>query len=242
MSSWRSWAPWACRGPPWPAAPSEAWKASAAPRPPASAWRDSSKKAEEDFVQQARQQGLETVAQWVASLPVQNLPTFRQALESLRTHWDEGELTERLAQEFARLPGVPKKEQARALALYLACLRARLLADENLRPVVVALSTLRTEAGVERLLEAVDALYGAVNRLLGLPEDLVAWPVQTLSEIAELRADLLLPAYRLVPYTGRPSRKRRRTSWPGRGDWRRPGRRWDCAPTSARAARARPAC
>jgi tetratricopeptide (TPR) repeat protein len=69
--------------------------------------------------------------------------------------------------------------------------------------VVVALSTLRTEAGVERLLEAVDALYGAVNRLLGLPADLVAWPVQTLSEIAELRADLLLPAYRLVPYTGR---------------------------------------
>jgi hypothetical protein len=114
-----------------------------------------------------------------------------------------GELTERLAQEFARLPGVPTEQQARALALYLACLRARLLADENLRPVVVALSTLRTEAGVERLLEAVDALYGAVNRLLGLPADLVAWPVQTLSEIAELRADLLLPAYRLVPYTGR---------------------------------------
>jgi tetratricopeptide (TPR) repeat protein len=159
--------------------------------------------AEEDFVHQAREQGLETVAQWVASLPVRNLPTFRQALESLRTHWDERALTERLAQEFARLPGVPKKEQARALALYLACLRARLLADENLRPVVVALSTLRTEAGVERLLEAVDALYGAVNRLLGLPADLVAWPVQTLSEIAELRADLLLPAYRLVPYSGR---------------------------------------
>jgi hypothetical protein len=159
--------------------------------------------AEEDFVHQARQQGLETVAQWVASLPVQNLPTFRQALEGLRTHWDERALTERLAQEFARLPGVPTEQQARALALYLACLRARLLADENLRPMVVALSTLRTEAGVERLLEAVDALYGAVNRLLGLPADLVAWPVQTLSEIAELRADLLLPAYRLVPYTGR---------------------------------------
>jgi tetratricopeptide (TPR) repeat protein len=159
--------------------------------------------AEEDFVQQAREQGLETVAQWVASLPVQNLPTFRQALESLRTHWDEGELTERLAQEFARLPGVPTEQQARALALYLACLRARLLADKGLGPVVVALSTLRTEAGVERLLEAVDALYGAVNRLLGLPADLVAWPVQTLSEITELRADLLLPAYRLVPYTGR---------------------------------------
>jgi tetratricopeptide (TPR) repeat protein len=159
--------------------------------------------AEGDFVQQARQQGLETVAQWVASLPVRNLPTFRQALESLRTHWDERALTERLAQEFARLPGVPTEQQARALALYLACLRARLLADKGLGPVVVALSTLRTEAGVERFLEAVDALYGAVNRLLGLPADLVAWPVQTLSEITELRADLLLPAYRLVPYTGR---------------------------------------
>ncbi len=159
--------------------------------------------AEEDFVRQARQQGLEDAAAWVASLPVRNLPTFRQALESLRTHWDEGALTERLAQEFARLTDIPKKEQTRALALYLVCLRARLLADENLRPVVVALSTLRTERGVERLLEAVNDLYGAVNCLLGLPADLVAWPVQTLSEITELRADLLLPAYRLVPYRGR---------------------------------------
>jgi len=161
------------------------------------------KQAEEDFIQQARKDGLERVAQWVASLPIHNLPTFRQALESLRECWNEKALTDRLAKEFAQAPGIQEEQKARALALYLACLRTRLLADESFRQVIVCLSILRTEARVERLLEVVDAFYGLINRLIGLPEDLVAWPVRTLSEITELRADLLLPRYRLVPYTGK---------------------------------------
>ena len=160
------------------------------------------RQAEEDFLREARNQGLGPVTQWVTSLPVQNLPTFRQALESLRTRWDEGALTEHLAQEFARFRGVSTEQRARALALYMTCLRARLLAHDDFHQVVVSLSTLRTEAGVECLQGAVDTFYSVINRLIGLPEDLVAWPVQTLSEITELRADLLLPAYRLVPYTG----------------------------------------
>ncbi|MBC7227400.1 MAG: hypothetical protein H5T61_09210 [Thermoflexales bacterium] len=40
--------------------------------------------AEEDFRQKAQQQGLAPVADWVASLPVHDLPTFRQAVEHLR--------------------------------------------------------------------------------------------------------------------------------------------------------------
>jgi len=48
--------------------------------------------AEEDFLQEAQREGLEPVAQWVTSLPLQNLPAFRQALEDLRTHWDEESL------------------------------------------------------------------------------------------------------------------------------------------------------
>jgi tetratricopeptide (TPR) repeat protein len=160
------------------------------------------KQAEEDFIQQARKEGLERAAQWVASLPIQNLPTFRQALESLRERWNEEALTDRLAKEFAQAPGIQEEQKARALALYLTCLRTRLLADDSFRQVIVCLSILRTEARVERLLGVVDAFYGLINRLIGLPEDLVAWPVRTLSEITELRADLLLPRYRLVPYTG----------------------------------------
>ena len=161
--------------------------------------------AEEDFLQEARREGLESVAQWVTSLPLQNLPAFRQALEDLRTHWDEESLTDRLAGEFARIPAIREAQKARALALYMTCLRKRLLADDDFRQVVVSLSILRTEEGVERLLEGVDALYRALNRLIGLPEDLVAWPVETLdaAAIRELRADLLLPRYRLVPYTGK---------------------------------------
>jgi tetratricopeptide (TPR) repeat protein len=165
--------------------------------------------AEEDFLQEARREGLEPVAQWVTSLPLQNLPAFRQALEDLRTHWDEESLTDRLAGEFARIPAIREAQKARALALYMTCLRKRLLADDDFRQVVVSLSILRTEEGVERLLEEVDALYRALNRLIGLPEDLVAWPVETLdaAAIRELRADLLLPRYRLVPYTGKAFRQ-----------------------------------
>jgi len=151
--------------------------------------------AEEDFLQEARREGLEPVAQWVTSLPLQNLPTFRQALKDLRTHWDEESLTDRLAGEFARIPAIREAQKARALALYMTCLRRQLLADDDFRQVVVSLSILRTEGGVERLLEEVDALYQALNRLIGLPEDLVAWPVETLDAqaVRELRADLLLP-------------------------------------------------
>ncbi|MBC7227401.1 MAG: hypothetical protein H5T61_09215 [Thermoflexales bacterium] len=71
--------------------------------------------------------------------------------------------------------------------------------------MVTALSTLRTEQKVDRLLETADDLSRAVNCLLGLPEDLLAWPVRTVPEtVPELRADLLRPDYRLVPYTGQP--------------------------------------
>ena len=83
------------------------------------------RQAEEDFLREAKTQGLEAVAQWITSLPVQNLLTFRQALESLRTRWDEGALTEHLAQEFARFRGVSTEQQARALALtWPACASA----------------------------------------------------------------------------------------------------------------------
>jgi tetratricopeptide (TPR) repeat protein len=158
--------------------------------------------AEQEFLREAPGQGLDRVADWVRQLPFHDLDSFRRALEALRDHWDEQALHDRLAQELARIPNLGPGEQARALALYLDCLRRRLLADPEFRPIVLALSALRVEKDLERLLEEVDALYRALNRLIGLPEDLVAWPVETLdaAAIRELRADLLLPRYRLVPY------------------------------------------
>jgi tetratricopeptide (TPR) repeat protein len=165
--------------------------------------------AEQEFLREAPGQGLDRVADWVRQLPFHDLDSFRQALEALRDHWDEQDLRDRLARELARIPNLGPGEQARALALYLDCLRRRLLADPEFRPIVLALSALRVEKDLERLLERMDALYQALNRLIGLPEDLVAWPVETLdaAAIRELRADLLLPRYRLVPYTGKAFRQ-----------------------------------
>jgi tetratricopeptide (TPR) repeat protein len=165
--------------------------------------------AEQEFLREAPGQGLDRVADWARQLPFHDLDSFRRALEALRDHWDEQALRDRLAQELTQIPNLGPGEQARALALYLDCLRRRLLADPEFRPIVLALSALRVEKDLERLLEEVDALYRALNRLIGLPEDLVAWPVETLdaAAIRELRADLLLPRYRLVPYTGKAFRQ-----------------------------------
>jgi tetratricopeptide (TPR) repeat protein len=165
--------------------------------------------AEQEFLREAPGQGLDRVADWARQLPFHDLDSFRRALEALRDHWDEQALRDRLAQELTQIPNLGPGEQARALALYLDCLRRRLLADPEFRPIVLALSALRVERDLERLLEEVDALYRALNRLIGLPEDLVAWPVETLDAAAvrELRADLLLPRYRLVPYTGKAFRQ-----------------------------------
>ncbi len=166
-------------------------------------FEDLLRKAEEEFIREARAAGLEPVAQWVISLPIQNLPTFRQALERLQAHWDEESLIAVLARELAAIPGVSSEDRARALALYMACLRGRLVADPAFHPLILGLSILRTERDVKRLLEGMDQLYRAVSALRGLPEDLVAWPVEDPPPGTDLRADLLLPRYRLVPYTGK---------------------------------------
>ncbi|MCX7689769.1 tetratricopeptide repeat protein [Thermoflexus sp.] len=160
-------------------------------------------KAREDFKVRARQEGLEEVAQWVASLPIADLPTFRQALQALLQQSDERDLLHKLEQELKRVPGLDEARRARALALLMDCLRARLSSDEQFRPVITALSVLRTEKQLQALQSAVDRLQEAVNALLGLPEDVLVWPVRRLDEpIAELRAYHLHPKYRLVPYTG----------------------------------------
>jgi hypothetical protein len=119
--------------------------------PPARRLESLLEQAERDFLQQAPAQGLGHVAQWVASLPLHNLQTFRQALQALRDHWDEQALRDRLAQEPAHIPGLHEGERARALALYLDCLRARLLADPEFREAVLALNALRTEREMRRL-------------------------------------------------------------------------------------------
>ncbi|MDW8064250.1 MAG: tetratricopeptide repeat protein [Anaerolineae bacterium] len=161
------------------------------------------REAEEDFKVRARQEGLEEVAQWVASLPIADLPTFRQALQALLQQSDERDLLHKLEQELKRVPGLDEARRARALALLMDCLRARLSSDEQFRPVITALSVLRTEKQLQALQSAVDRLQEAVNALLGLPEDVLVWPVRRLDEpIAELRAYHLHPKYRLVPYTG----------------------------------------
>ncbi|MCX8066795.1 MAG: hypothetical protein N3B68_03045, partial [Anaerolineae bacterium] len=80
------------------------------------------RQAEEDFQREAARQGLDPSFQWVASLPLHNLDTFREAVKCLLVAWSERALEERLAQEFTCIPGIRERDRARALALYLTCL------------------------------------------------------------------------------------------------------------------------
>lgn len=160
------------------------------------------REAEADFVTAAREAGLGRASGWVGAMPLADLPTFREALQLLGKHWDEAAVEKRLVEEFAHIQNLSAEEERRALALYLRCLRARLLADKDLGPVITGLSMLRTEQGVEQALKILNSLLPAFNRLLGLPEDLVAWPVEALSEPLEARPYVLKPQYRLIPYTG----------------------------------------
>ncbi|WP_322798015.1 CHAT domain-containing protein, partial [Thermoflexus sp.] len=125
------------------------------------------REAEQDFLEKARRQGLDDrILHWTTQLPLRDLPSFRQALDDLLRHWREEALEEILAREFARIPGVAEADRARALALYLACLRARLIADESFRPVVVALSNLRIEGQLEQIKEELNRLQQAIDAFL----------------------------------------------------------------------------
>ncbi|MEJ5241920.1 MAG: tetratricopeptide repeat protein, partial [Anaerolineales bacterium] len=160
------------------------------------------RKAEEDFCTEARRQNLHDLADWVVMLPQQDRPLFRQALESLLRRWNEADLQDLLAKEFAGIPRLETWQKRRAVALYLDCLRNALLLDEHFRAIILALSTLRTETKVEEVLERLEALYRAITALRDLPRGLVTWPVIPPPEGSGLRAFLLQPKYRLVPYTG----------------------------------------
>ncbi|MGQ9802424.1 MAG: hypothetical protein ACUVSH_01090, partial [Anaerolineae bacterium] len=163
--------------------------------------------AEADFTRQAQQQGLDAVAQWVAMFPQQNRPAFQRALEALLQRWNEADLRRVLEEEFARIPDIGDRKQQAALALYLSCLRRALVADERFRAVVLALTALRTEENLERVLERVEELQRAISGLRGLPPGVVTWPVLSPPTEGGLRAYLLQPKYRLAPYTGRTYRE-----------------------------------
>ncbi len=150
---------------------------------------------EQEFLQEAHRQRLDKVAQWVAQLPIQDLPSFRRALESLLKHWNEERLEQVLEDELAPIPGLRKADRRRAATLYLRILRRHLVAHEPFNRIIVSLSVLRTEAEVQ-------ALYEALTALLGLPVECLRWPVTEPPREGGLRSHLLHPKYRLVPYIG----------------------------------------
>ncbi|MBC7243131.1 MAG: hypothetical protein H5T60_11885, partial [Anaerolineae bacterium] len=164
--------------------------------------------AEAEFIQEAIKRGLGNAAGWVHDMPQHDRPAFQQALQRLLQHWDEGALQQLLEQEFAGRPGVSHGE-AEAAALYMTILRTYLAHHPDFNRIITTTRILAIDQRTEHMQEQLDTLHGAITVLLGMPADILGWPVEEPPAISELRPYLLHPKYQLIPYTGAPFQEAR---------------------------------
>lgn len=154
--------------------------------------------AENAFLEKAKEQGLTDVADWVLQMPQQNRPAFKMALEVMLDKWSEEPLADLLASEFDSIGGLEEEERRRAAALYLTCLRSFLLRHESYRPLITALSQLRSEQDARRGCELAEQILW----LLTAGMQTLRWPAQPYPAGGGLRPYILLAKYRLAPYCG----------------------------------------
>ncbi|WP_322508201.1 tetratricopeptide repeat protein [Anaerolinea sp.] len=159
--------------------------------------------SEEEFLKEARRQGMENASQWVASMRQHDLPWFREGLKRLLESGNERQLEDLLAQEFAREP-----QAERAAHLYMRCVYHALLGDENFHPILTAIHALRASENTEILLEKLEVMLQSINGLVGLPKNLITSPERPIPMKdghldPRLSAFLLDARYRLVDYGGK---------------------------------------
>ncbi len=159
--------------------------------------------AEAEFVRRAVEAGLQEAAGWVHDMPQRNRPAFEQALQTLLIKWEEQKLQHLLEQEFAGLSGVPSGKARQAAALYMIILRDHLARHPYFKEVITTTRILAIDRRTEELQVQLAALYQTITVLLGMPQDILVWPVEK-APAGELRATLLHPKYRLITYTGTP--------------------------------------
>jgi hypothetical protein len=130
---------------------------------------DAASWAENDFRARAREQfGNDRLIEAVASFPLYNGDLFQAALQSLPDHLDETVLATHLGNDLAKYwPKEFSPEVIReATALYLDCLRLRLLHVPEFADIVTRLAVLRTDQRTEEVLRIVTEILEKLTSLL----------------------------------------------------------------------------
>jgi tetratricopeptide (TPR) repeat protein len=125
--------------------------------------------AETDFRAKAKEQlGNDELTQAVASFPLFDRELFQAALQSLPSNLNEEILADRLKSYIADdwKGKFTPAELRQGAAIYLNCLRVRLLRVEGYADLVTRLAALRTDERTEQMLAMVKELLQLVNALL----------------------------------------------------------------------------
>ena len=125
--------------------------------------------AESDFRDQAKEKfGNDSLTQAVASFPIHNGELFQAALQSLPSHFNEAFLAKYISEDLSKYwSGEFSADQIKeATALYIDCLRVRLLRVNGFAEIVTRLAVLRTDRRTEEILEIVKETLELLTELL----------------------------------------------------------------------------
>lgn len=129
---------------------------------------EAAQNAESDFRQLAREKfGNDTLSQVVASFPLHDGELFQSALKDLPLHFNETFLVDHLRADLLKnwTGDISKEEVRDGIALYIDCLRVRLLRVDGFSKIVEKLAILRIDQRTEESLKLEKQNY---EMLLGL--------------------------------------------------------------------------
>ncbi|MBK9926971.1 MAG: tetratricopeptide repeat protein [Anaerolineales bacterium] len=125
--------------------------------------------AESDFREQAKEKfGNDDLTQVVASFPIHNGDLFQAILQSLPLHFNETFLASHISDDLSKYwSGEFSADQIKeAAALYIDCLRVRLLHVNGFADIVTRLAILRTDRRTEDILEIVKEILSLLSELM----------------------------------------------------------------------------
>ncbi len=130
---------------------------------------EAAQNAESDFREQAKEKfGNDKLTQAVASFPMHNGELFQAALQSLPSHFNETFLANHISNDLSKYWSgeFTLAEIQDGTALYIDCLRVRLLRVNGFADIVTRLAILRTDRRTEDILEIVKEILSLLSELL----------------------------------------------------------------------------
>ena len=151
---------------------------------------EAARKAEDDFRELSKEKfGNDKLSQAIISFPLYNGELFQAALQSLPSHFNETFLETHLSDDLTKYwSGEFTPAEIRAgTALYLDCLRLRLLRVNGFADIVMRLAILRTDRRTEDILNIVNEILEKLSSLLN--KDIAGIVFRSLHQLPPTPAD-----------------------------------------------------